>query len=160
MPRIEQALIDHWYRDAGVRALLDPSRDVVRGTAPPDAGPTRVHYGITSDVADQSLGGGETTSRLARIRLECVSDTAQGYEDARALADAVQQSTGGTIGGLQLRRFRGFLPAAAPPGAQVFVQACRVDEVQPDQVEESPGGNWAPGVYTVALELVVSYLGS
>ena len=155
--QIEEALVDHWRRDEGMASLLDPALDLVRGTAPPEAGDLRLYYSVQSDAPGQSLAGGETADRVARIRLECVAVGLSGYARARGLADAVKTSVGG--GTLQLRRFRGWLPTGAPAGQQVWVQAVRVEEVEAEQAEESPGGDWSPNIYTVSLDLAVSYLG-
>ena len=160
--RLEAALVDHWRRDAEVIALAKTAEGrvaIVRGTADPGQPAGRLHYTLQSDAPEQSLSGGETASRLARIRLEAFGRSRTGYEDARALLDAALASTGGVTGGPQLRRFRGWLPAGAPAGQQVFVQACRVEQVEGDGEEPPLGGGYAKSWFTAAADLVVSYLG-
>lgn len=155
--RIGAALVAFWKADAGVLALTHGGRAIVRGTADPACPAGRLHYTLLSEASERSLPAGETGEALARVRAECYGKSATGYEDARALADAVQGATGGAVGGLPLKNFRGWMPPLAPAGLRVWVQCVRVEEIQADGEEQPAGGGFAKSWFVVGMDLTVSY---
>src|SRR5262245_15895767 len=146
--RVEAALVE-FLRQSGLAPI--------KGKAQGDANFPRLHYWMVDDRADQSVTGGETINRLAHFRVEAIGRGESGYEDARQLMDIVRTAQGENhLGGLEFRRFRGWMPLA---GAGVWVQATRIDQVQAGD-EEQPVEPRAKSIFVVAIDVTLSYVGA
>lgn len=151
--RVEAALVDFLRRDGGVLGLTDQGKRLYRGRALPDAAFPRLHYWLVSETDDYTLQGAQGQP-TAKFRLEALGRGPSGYEDARALADAVKNAkAGGT------QPLKSWVAALFPPAApsQLFVQAVRVTEVQAGE-EEMPAAGGPKVIFVAALDVTICYV--
>jgi hypothetical protein len=154
--RIEAALVEFLKSDPTVRALTADGKYLYRGKALPDAAWPRLHYWLATGSDYYLLDGKAAGQPTETFRLECLGRGVSGYEDAKALSDAVQEARGGVPGGQRLKEFVAgwFPPRSATP---LWVQAVRVQERQAGE-ETQPAAGGSKSIFVVALDVVISYV--
>ncbi len=139
-----------------MRKLTSGGRFIYRGRALADTDWPRLHYWLVTGADYYLLDGKAAGQPTETFRLECLGRGASGYEDAKALSDAIQNAQGGVVGGQRLKEYvAAWFPPIAPQ--QLWVQAIRVQEKQAGE-EEQPVASGSKSIFIVALDVVISYV--
>lgn len=153
---IEEAIREFLLRSPAVKDRV--GFRIYPEAVPEGGGFPRIVLELSGATPGQALLG-DTGQPIERWNAVC---EALGYDEARLLADDVEEARGGVTGGLRLKEYRRWMPprpsisAGEAPERAVWVQSCRVTDRRGGEPEQQPGGAPKPS-HKVTLELTIAY---